>query len=177
MTATYGPQYSESPYIPPEYEIPKDEKLFRELIEKRERLTATVVNLKENAQYEMVEVSTGQQWFSSPSSGAIVSKNTLRITFDLVALNGGVSVPIGATTYTLTATTQPRLIAIATGGSILPVNAFGAASNGTNFYFINDPLLFVRTNIWNSVTQQITITNNTGAVLTHCVWCMEYFKT
>ena len=171
---TFQPAQTQSPYLPPEQDFPADNELFREILANRERITANILNIKENAQYEKVETISGQQWFSTLSGGALKTSYVFRLSFDLVALNGG-SIPIGVTTLTLTSTTQPALINIPT--AIQPVHGFGAANNGTNFYFINDPLVYVRTNVWTNLTQQIIVTNNSGASLTQAVWVMEYIKT
>jgi hypothetical protein len=171
---TFGPSNTQSSYLPPEQDFPEDNDIFREILSNRERLTANILNIKENAQYEKNEIITGQQWFSQITTGAIKTTYTYRLAFDLVALNGGVAIPIGITTLTLSSSTQPASITIPT--SVQPVHGFGAANNGTNFYFINDPLLFVKTNVWTTGSQQIIITNNTGATLTQAVWVFEYFK-
>lgn len=171
---TFGPANTQTSYLPPEQDFPEDIKLYREILANRERLTATILNIKENAQYEKRELLTAQQWFSSVQNGAIKTSYTLRLTFDLVALNGG-PIGAGATVLTLTTTTQPPLITVPT--AIQPVHGFGAAFNGTAWFFINDPLVFVRTNNWTSVLQQLNITNNTGANLTIATFVMEYIKT
>lgn len=177
---TLSPTQAQSPYLPPEQDFPSDENLFREILSNRERMTANILNIKENAQYEKVETITAQQWFSQNANGAIKTSYVYRLTFDLVALNGA-PIPIGTKTLTLSKTvpppdgTQPQPINIPT--AIQPVHGFGAANNGTNFYFINDPLVFVRTNVWSNATQQIIITNNSGATLTQAVWVFEYIKT
>lgn len=171
---TISPQNSQSSYLPPEIDFNVNDKVFREILSQRERRTADILNVKENAQFEKRELLTGQQWFSSNVTGAIKTSYTYRLSFDLVELNGG-PIGAGATTLTLTANTKPALISIAT--NIFPTDGYGAAINDTNFLFINDPLLFVRTNIWTSVTQQVIITNNTGSNLSWCVWVFQYIKT
>lgn len=176
MTSTFGPTNTLSSYLPIEFDIPNDQVILRELIATRNRLTAQIVNIKENGNYEKNEILTAQQWFSTIVSGAIITSYPLRLTFDLVALNSGTPIPNGGTTtLTLTTTTQPAAINIPT--AIQPVHGFGAANNGTNFFFINDPLVFVNTNVWTNATQQIIITNNSGAALTQAVWVFEYIKT
>ena len=179
---TFGPQNSVSSYLPPDISLPEDGRLSSELYSKRERLIANLLNIKENAQYEKDELLSGQQWFTSQTSGVLESNYVYRISFDLTRFNApftpSVPVPVGLTVFTLNAdptVTQPISINIPT--NIFPVHGFGAASNGTNFYFINDPLLFIRTNIWTNALQQVIVTNNTGAPLTWCVWVMEYIKT
>lgn len=168
-----GPNNTQSPYLPPEFDLDKDNDNWRELISLRERSTANIINIKENAQYEKRELLTAQQWFTSNVMGAYKSNYVFRLTFDLVALNGG-PIPVGTTTLTLTPATQPSSINIP--NNLVPVHGFGAANNGANFYFINDPNLYIRTNVWSNASQQIIITNNTGANLTSCVWVFEYQK-
>lgn len=179
---TFGPANTLSSYLPIEFQVQGDEEFFRQLIAERQRLISSIVNIKENAQYEKRELLSGQQWFTSMVAGATKSNYVLRLSFDLTTFNApftpSVPVPIGVTNFVLNAdpaVTQPASINVPT--NIFPVHGFGAASNGTNFYFINDPLLFVRTNVWTNALQQVTVTNNTGAPLTWCVWVMEYIKT
>lgn len=174
---TFGPFNSQAPYLPPEQDFPEDSDLFREILAGRERLTATVLNIKENAQYEKVELITAQQWFSAIVSGAIKTAYSFRLTFDLVALNGGVPIPIGVTIFDLVLLVNPQPAPINIPNAIQPLHGFGAANNAANFFFINDPLVFINTNVWSNASQQIIITNNSGATLTQCVWVFEYLKT
>lgn len=62
-----GPLQSQFPYLPIEFDISttKDAKDVQQLIAKRERLTAQLLNIKENAIYDLVENQTGQKWFST----------------------------------------------------------------------------------------------------------------
>jgi len=178
MTLTYGPgpANSQSVFLPQEIQVSEDPKKMNELIAIRERLTSNCMNLREIAQYQTVEVRTGQSWFSTNSASQVKqNRNGYRITFDFVAMNAGVAIPVGATTFTLTIATVPAKINIATG--IIPTDGYGACTNATQFFFINDPLVFVRTNIWTNASQTITITNNTGSALTQAYWVFEYIKT
>ena len=45
-------------------EVTEDPKLFYEIMNERERATASVVNIKENATYITAEQQTAQSWFS-----------------------------------------------------------------------------------------------------------------
>ena len=178
---TFGPANSLTAFLNPEFQVEGDEEYIRQIIAERERLTATILNVKEIAQYELRELMDGQQWFNPGTSQSSSTTSTrqprygFRTTFDLVAFNGGVAIPVGATTFTLTATTIPPLIPFA--NSLIPTDGYGAATNANGFFFINDPLLFVRTNVMTPLLQQVTITNNTGADLTQCYWVYEYLKS
>ncbi len=61
---TYAPTNSQSSFLPVEFALPKDGKDFIDFINKRERLTASIVNIKENGNYELNELLSGQQWFA-----------------------------------------------------------------------------------------------------------------
>lgn len=177
---SFGPANTRSSYLPDEFQVEGSEQYFRQLIAERERITASILNIKENAQYEKVELLSGQQWFTTLIGGdtgsARKTSYIFRLTFDLVELNGA---PIGAGTTTLDLVAIPNSIPapIDVPNAIQFVHGFGAAQDGTNFYFINDPLVFVRTNIWSNASQQIIITNNSGGNLTQAVWVAEYIKT
>ncbi len=177
MSSSFGASSpnNQSVFLPQELQVSSKPEEMNDIIAKRERLTANCLNLREIAQYQTVEGRTGQSWFSTtPVNQTLQPRSGYRLTFDLVAMNAGVSIPVGATTFTLTATTVPRNITIATG--ITPTDGYGACTNSTTFYFINDPLVFVRTNIWTNASQTITITNNTGSALTQAYWVFEYIK-
>jgi hypothetical protein len=65
--STYSPVNALTNYLPLEFAVPDDPKRMREFIQQRESTTATVMNLKENGQYDTSEKLTGQQWFSTAS--------------------------------------------------------------------------------------------------------------
>jgi hypothetical protein len=180
-----GPQFTDAPYLPPEPEYTTQIQDFQEAQVKRERLTATILNIKENAQYEKRELLTGQQYFSNYSDpvakkGAIVTNYTFRVAFDLVELNGGAIGP-GLTTLVLTANTNPPLLVYST--SLIPVHFFGAAT-------VAGPLLLPlpyasaagnNIEIWFDITnpaaQAFNINNAYGANLTQAYAVIEYIKT
>lgn len=173
-TNTSNPVIISGPYLPPEQDFPEENKLFREILSQRERLTASSVNLREIAQYEKAELETGQQWFTKIANGAQVSSYVFRLTFDLVALNGA-PIPPGTTTLSLTPSTMPARINVPT--NIQFVHSFGEGFNGTNWFSAGDPNFYIRKNNWTNVSQQIIITNITGAPLTTCTYVLEYIKT
>jgi hypothetical protein len=176
---TFGPGFTDAGYLPPEPQFSSGENLLDDLL-KRERLTASILNIKENGFYEKLEMITNQLWFSRIVGGAIVSNYTFRVTFDLVALNGGPIGP-GLTTLTLTATTQPPLIQYAT--TLIPTHFFGAAT-------VSGPLLLplpypaaagnnieMWFDITNPAAQSFNIDNAYGSNLTQAYAVIEYIKT
>lgn len=176
MTAP-NPVNAQSAFLPPEQDYPDDNKLLREILTNRGRLVSNIINVKETAQYEEREIITGQQWFSSIVSGAIKTNYGYRLTFDLVALNGS-SIANGGTT-TIALPTDPTIgtpTAIAYANGLIPLDGYGAATNGTTYYFINDPLVYVRFTNTSTTVQSVNITNNSGGVLTQCYWVFEYLK-
>jgi len=96
---TFGPVNSRSAFLPIEFDLPLDseEEKWRELIAKRERLTSQIVNTKANGNYELEEILSGQQWYSTqvaPNPRKL--RYGYRKVFDLVALNSGVSLAAGS---------------------------------------------------------------------------------
>lgn len=180
---TLAPSNTQSSYLPPEFDVPGDEAGIRDFVNKRERLTASIINVKENAQYEKRELITGQQYFNpnvsqaSSTAGTRQPQYTFRVTFDLVNLNGG-NIPNGVTTSiplpTNPATNTPIVINYVNG--LIPVHGFGAGTVGTTYYFVNDPLLFVRFVNTSTTVQSVDVTNNTGGAVTQLYWVFEYIK-
>src|SRR5882672_4310632 len=128
---TYGPINARTAFLPPEFDIAEGEENLQELISQRERITASAVNLREISSYELAELVNGQQWFSTTTyPQPRISRYAYRSTFDLVALNGGVSIPAGATTLTLTANTRPPLIPFV--NSLIPLDGWGGAVSVVN---------------------------------------------
>lgn len=165
---SFAPANTASTYLPVEFQVPQDD-LFYEFISKRERLTASILNLKENSNYQRIELLTGQQWYIPNGSTSLIQRYGFRTVADLVQLNGG---PIGAgvTNIVLTTSTIPASIV----GSTVPLPSHGSATSASGVYFfLNDPQVFVR---FTPSTQTITITNNFGSNLTQCYYVFEYLK-
>jgi hypothetical protein len=167
---TFGPINTISSYIPTEFQVEGDQKFFQELIAERQRLVASVVNIKENGNYELRELLSAMQWFSTNTAGQpYKARYGFRTVVDAVALNGGV-IGAGATALVLTTTTIPPAIV----GYTIPLPSHGSATatDGTSI-FLNDPQVFFR---FNGTTNTLTITNNYGANLTQCYIDIEYLK-
>lgn len=168
---TFGPPNTQSSYLTVDFELTNNKELLNELISKRERQTASILNIKENGQYELVELLSAQQWFSTNAAGQPNKpRYGFRTTVDLVALNGG-NIGAGTTNLTLTATTIPP--AINGWVNTLPGGG-GATATDNQRFFLNHPQVYVS---FNTTTQIISITNNYGANLTQCYVDFEYLKS
>lgn len=168
---TFGPANALSSYLPIEFQIEGNEKFVRELIAQRQRLIASIVNIKENANYELRELLSAQQWFATNTVGQPqIQRYGFRTTADLVKLNAGVAIPAGVTALVLTANTIPPAIV----GGTIPLPSHGSATdvNGV-WYFLNDPNIFIT---FTPATQTITITNNLAVALTQAYFEFEYLK-
>jgi len=170
MTFYAGPTNSQSSYLPVEFDLSEDEKLNKELIEKRQRLLATIVNVKEDANYQQSEILSAQQWFSSAASGVIKTKYGYRFSFDLVALNGG---PIGASAQIKLWLASPPIII---SNIVAPTHGFGAATAGSTYYFIPSVDIDIDFDNSNPSQQIINVTNSLGSNLTQCYFVFEYLK-
>ena len=80
------PLNSQSSYLPPEFDIPANVEGLREFINQRERLTGSIVNVKENGNYENFEILTAQQWFGTTAGLPQVKRYTFRKVIDFGAL-------------------------------------------------------------------------------------------
>lgn len=132
---------------------------------------ADSVNYKESALYTLQEVANFQRFFPNQSGftdNTFNLRNGYRTTFDMVKLNGA-NIAVGVTNLVLTSSTEPPAI----NGVLYPTRGVGGAVANSVFYFVNDPLIYVR---FTPATQTITITNNSGFVITSFIWTMEYLK-
>lgn len=153
--------------LPISLDINPEDKEFQNILLLYLRRVANAVNTKESALFLLQENASFEQWFQTGNPQQ--NRSGYRITADLVMLNGG-NIPIGATSLVLSSSTQPQII----NGYLYPVQGFGGAKDTAGLsYFLNDPSIYVR---YNSSTNTIIITNNSGNALTWCVWVMEYLK-
>lgn len=60
----YGPINAIAPFLPDEFQLPQEEKDFKEFYAERERITSSTVNIREIGQYEKQELLTAQTWYS-----------------------------------------------------------------------------------------------------------------
>ena len=153
--------------LPISLDVNPEDKDFQSILLLYLRRVASSVNTKENGLFLLQETATFEQWFQTGNPQQ--NRNGYRITADLVALNGG-NIPTGSTSLVLTSSTQPAIIS----GYLYPVQGFGGAKDTTGIsYFLNDPDVYVR---YNSSTNTIIITNNSGNALTWAVYVLEYLK-
>jgi hypothetical protein len=82
---TFSPVNTQSSYLPVAFQLPKEDDMFYDFISKRERLTASILNVKENGQYETQEYLTAQQWFNTSTAG-LTKRYTFRKVIDFGAL-------------------------------------------------------------------------------------------
>ena len=175
ISSTIAPSNAQSSYLQVEFDLPQDEKRQSEIIAERHRRIASVVNIKENAQYEKRELLSAEQWFSANPTGEtpgyIITKYGFRTTIDCVALNGGVSIPIGVTVLVLTSGATATMPPAISGYTVpLPSHIAGLGADGVSIW---EPLVYAT---FTSSTNTLTITNNYSAALTWCVFVLEYLK-
>jgi len=152
---------------------PTDSKDFIDILTLDRKRVVDSLNTKEGALHLLKELATFQQYFSINPADLMNNRSGYRTDFDLVALNGGVAIPVGVTVLPLTATTQPPLI----NGILYPVHGYGGATiAGPIYIFLNDPQVYVRFDNTVPAAQTVVITNNSGSALTQAYWTMEYLK-
>lgn len=161
---TFQPSNALSSYLPVEYILPDNWMMAKDFISKRERLTADIVNIKENGTYELNEVLSGQQWFAIQQNPRR-TRYTFRKVFDLVALNGGTPIPAGLSSFphSITQIQIPtRIFGTATSaGNFLPLPYASATGANIEIYFDNT---------------NVNINNAYGTDLTQCYVTFEFIK-
>lgn len=66
---TFAPSNAQSSYLPVDFDLPREQNGLHDFVNKRERLTSTILNIKENGTYENSELLSAQQWFSTQAAG------------------------------------------------------------------------------------------------------------
>lgn len=84
---SFAPIFGLSNYLPAEFQLPEDENRFKEWLADRERLTADVMNVKEDGHYEEMETLTNQNWFTSSTNQQ--TRQTFRKVFNRGAVTAG----------------------------------------------------------------------------------------
>jgi hypothetical protein len=169
---TFNPSNSDSSFLPVEFSLPleKDNNSFKDFISKRERLTASLLNIKEIASYQKVEQMNGQQWFNTTSPSSAIARYSFRKCFDMTALNGADIAP-GATFSTAHGIT----------GLTIPTRIFGTATTKTTVKYLPLPyssatVITKNIEIWADGTN-VNITNGATQLALTQVWItLEYVK-
>lgn len=164
---TYGPLNAQSSYLPTEFDLSGEEQEILYLIAERERMTASIVNLKESGQYENLELLSGQQFFST-STGI----NKPRYTFRKV-INFG-TLPNAAT--------KSVAHGISVNNNFIFTRIYGIATDQAAPFFI--PLPYINTGapgdsveLWADATNvniKTTTANYIAYTITYVV--LEYIK-
>jgi hypothetical protein len=159
-------------FLAPNLDLPEpneDPKLFWEVMNQRERSTADVVNIKENATYITAEQQTAQNWFAASGNPISVTRGGFRMVINFGAL------PNAATK------SVPHNIPITSQYSATLV--LGAATNptatGTNPIWIPVPRVDATDPVALSVTStNVVITTVTNlSAFTICYIVLEYLKS
>ena len=183
MSFGFGPINTRQPYLPPEFQLSEDDTQARDEISQRERLTATILNVKTNGQFEIRELLTGEQWFSNQTdfkaqgSGANRSERYgYRQVFDLVALNNGDAIPATGAfipfAHNLPVSNMTAILRIF-GGAIAT-----AVANPPNFLAIPNPAAVAGDTVevyFDSKNIYISVGVNWGP-LNQVYLCIEYLK-
>ena len=185
MSYGFGPSNTRSAYLPPEFQVPEDDVQARDEISQRERLTATILNVKTNGQFELSELITGEQWFSNQSDYRAQGSGSnrkerygYRQVFDLVALNNGTPIPATGAyipfAHNLPVSNITAILRIF-GGAIA---SSGTLTNIPNFLPIPYPSA-VAANTVEVYFDSQNIYINVGTAwgpLNPCLVCIEYLK-
>ena len=165
---TLGPINAQSAYLPIEFEMPDDEELMKELISKRERLTASIVNVKENGQYEAQEILSGQQYFSTDASNVPRRpRYVFRTVVNFGALPNATTASVPHNIAVTSTTIFTRIYATATNPNtaFIPIPFVNVATPTDGIQLNIDP-----------VNVNITTTTANWIAYTTCYVVLEYIK-
>jgi hypothetical protein len=168
---TFGPIDTYFSFLPEEFSLPGEYEESRRIIEERERLNASILNIKSNGNNQKIVQMNGDQWFTKVVQGQFFPKYGFREAFDLVEMNGG-PIPPGVTNLNLTPITQPPNIT----GITNPLPSFGSGTIPGPIYVFTGTDFNVTFNNTVPAAQVITITNNTGVNLTQCYWVFNFLR-
>src|ERR1700733_9762257 len=185
MTFGYGPINSKSSYLPPEFQLPDEPEKATELLAQRERLTATILNVKTNGQFEKMELLTGEQWFTNQSDYSAQGSGTnkdqrygYRQVFDLVALNNGTPIPATGAyisfSHNLPVSNMTAILRIF-GGAISNSNILTNIPNFLPIPYASSTANNVVEVYFDSQNIYIAVGTNWGP-LNPCYLCIEYLK-
>lgn len=172
MNYGFGPINAQAAFLANDFVLPNDYKEAIELINKREYLTATSLNIREIGQYETSELISGQTWFNTNFSRNAYGQSPqvrygYRRVFDLVAMNNG-PIPVGTTTMRV----APKIETM-----VFPTNGFGAATiAGPQYVFFPSADISFSFDNSNPEMQTLTINNGLAVVLEQCYITIEYLK-
>lgn len=165
----YGPTNTISPYLPEEFQLPVDEKQYREFISERERRTASNVNIREIGQFELQELLSGQTWFTV-SNNPKRSRSVFRKVIDFGALPNATTKSV-AHNITMTSTGFfTKVIAVAKNPT---------AAAGTPKYFqipYASPVLNDNIEIFCDDTNVYIKTGKNQTAVTQVYCVLEYIK-
>jgi len=172
---SFAPNNTEAPYLNPDLYFPPDEAQFKEVLYNRDYDIANLLNIKENALYDLTEIVTAQLWFTAGDPQT--KRQTFRTVVDFGALPntgtkavahniaGIIAVPPGPSTFTFT-----KIYGCATDPN--------AAADPAVFAI---PLPYVSTTgapieLYVTSTNVVVITTSNRSNFTRCVIVVEYLK-
>ena len=172
MTNTFAPFFAYDNYLAPEFDIvPNEERAF-EMISERERRTASLINVKENAQYNLFEIQTCQQWFTNFN----VSNSTLPLYGFRIVVNLGtlpntatLTVPHGISQL------QPTAFFTQVQGFAVNPTAVGGAPKYIQFPYAS-PTAADNIEIYADDTNVYVITGKDQTAFTRAYAVLEYVK-
>jgi len=173
MSQSFGPVSTEGPYLNPDLYFPTDQSQFLEVLYNRDFDVANLLNIKENALYDLTEIVTAQLWFTAGEPQ--IKRQTFRTVVNFGALpNTGLkaiphNIP-GITASSPSTFTFTKIYGCATNPIAGPDPARFAIPL-PYVSVINPPI-----ELYVTSTNVVVVTNADYTAFTTCVIVVEYLK-
>jgi hypothetical protein len=160
--------------LPLSIDFPQDPDELQRILSSSYKQTVDSLNSKEGALYLLQEINSFAQFFPSSvdanSSQSLVLRPAYRVTFDLVAMNGG-PISTGITVIPL----LPEQFIV---GIVEPTSLRGAATiSGPEYVSLHGASSDCEFDNTNPNAQTIIVTNNYASEYSTAIFIFEYLKT
>ena len=174
MSNNFAPMGGLQSYLAPNLDLPhpKDEpELFYEVMNERERDTASVINVKENGIYQLEEQLTSQTWFAVPGTRTTQTRDTFRTVVNFGALPNDTSKSVAHGISVSSSTSFTKMYAIATNPSATGTTPFAFPIPGFDPSDITKPV-----NVWVTTTDVTIESTSNLTAYTTCYVVLEYLQ-
>lgn len=170
----YAPGNTLTGYLAPNLDLPNPKEepdLFYEVMNERERNTASVINIKENGIYQTIEQLTSQTWFAAAADPLTKTRDTFRkvINFGALPNAGTKSVAHGISVTARTSFT--KIYAVATNPNATGATPFAFPISGFDPSDITKPVM-----VWVDVTNVNIESTSDLTAYTTCYVVLEYLQ-
>ena len=172
--SSYQPGGTLSAFLAPNLDMPHPgdtPELFYEIMNERERDTASVVNVKETGIYELEQQLTSQTWFAPAGERATQTRDTFRMVVNFGALPNNTSKSVPHTINVTSSTSFTKMYAVATNPSATGTTPFAFPIPGTDPTDLTKPVM-----VWVTTSNVVIKSSSNLSAYTTCYVVLEYLQ-